>query len=279
MKPLVYVAMAMSVIAWPAYADVTVKMTTKGPALGPGGPAGRGGATSTELPATYYIKGQKARVDTVMAGHEISTILDTAAGQMIALNPETKEATIYDLGKLGEQMQQSVQMGDTKISMTPTGQTKELLGRTCTEYTLSVTMPMTMGGPGGRQGNMGPMTITLGGPVWIAKDAPGTKDFAAFYKAAADSGLFFSPGGRGGRGSAGVNERGMAAMYKAFSEAGGIPYEQQMQVKWEATGPMADMMRGMGQPPPTVTTVTSVSTDPIPDEKFQIPAGYTRKNQ
>ncbi len=105
----------------------------------------------------------------------------------------------------------------------------------------------------------------------IAKDAPGTADFAAFYRAAADSG-FFSLGA--GRGNPGMNEgRGIAAMYKAIADSGGIPYEQHVNVTIEG-GSMQRMT-----PPPTVTRVSSVSTDPIPDDKFQIPAGYTRKTQ
>ncbi len=274
MKRVFAVAVVMCVFAWPAYADVTVKMITTGPAMGPGGAGGGRGAGTSEIPTTYYIKGGKARIDMVMTGREMSTILDPATHQMISLNPETKEAIVYDLTKLGEQMQRSVQMGEVKVSMTPTGHTTQLLGRTCTEYMLSVTMPMSMGGRGG---DAAPMTVSIGGPVLIAKDAPGTKDFAAFYRAAAESGMFLAPGGRGGRG-AGVNERGMAAMYKAFSDAGGIPYEQHVTVSVEG-GPMADMMRGRGQAPPSVTKVTSVSTDPIPDDMFQIPPGYTKKNQ
>jgi len=278
MKRLVLAAFLVLVFACPGFADVTVKMTTRGPALGQGGTLGRGGATSGEVPQTYYIKGTRVRIDTVVAGHPTSTIFDFATGQMITLDPETREATRLDLNQVGQQMQQSVQMGDTRVSMTPTGQTKPLLGQTCTEYLLSVTMTMS-GGRGARGEDLGSMTITLSGPVWIAKGAPGTKDVAAFYKAAADSGLLFAQAGRGGRGGAGPDMRGIAAMYRTLSEAGGIPYEQQMQVKMDARGPVADMMRGRGQPPPTVTTVTSVSTDPIPDETFLVPAGYTKKNQ
>ena len=235
MKRALSVGVLTCLFASAAYADVTVKMTTTGPMMAPGPGGGRGAGTS-EVPTTYYIRGGKARVDMIIGGQERSTILDPVAHQMISLNPETKEAIVYDLTKLGEQMQQSVQMGDVKVSMTPTGQTSQILGRTCTEYMLSVTMPMSMGGRGGEAGQM---TITIGGPVLIAKDAPGTKDFAAFYKAAAESGMFLAPGGRGGRGG-GVNERGMAAMYKAFSEVGGIPYEQHVTVKIEG-GPMAEI--------------------------------------
>ncbi len=274
MKRLVLIAIVVMAFACPAHADVTVKMTTRGPALGPG-PGGRGGAGTIDVPATYYIKNGKARIDTIVGGREMSTILDPAAGQMITLDPETRVATIYDLSKLGEQVQQSVQMGDTKVSMTPTGRTKDILGRACTEYQLSMTVPMK-GGPGAE----GDMTMTMSGPVWIAKDAPGTADFAAFYKAAANSPLFAAGGGRGrGRGGSPGMTSGMAAMYNAFGEAGGIPYEQHLQVKMEGSGPMADMMRGRGAPPETVTMVTSVTTDPIRDDRFAIPDGYTKRNQ
>jgi hypothetical protein len=274
MKRLLAAAVLIGAFAGSVYADVTMKMTTTGPAMAPGARGGRGGAeATTEVTQTWYIKDGKARIDMVLTGHERSTILDPAARQMIALNPDAKEATISDLTKVAQQAQQVMadMMDAMKVSMTPTGQTKQLLGQTCTGYMLSVTMPM-----GGR-GDSEAMTMTLSGPVWIAKDAPGTKDFVAFYKAAAESGLFLSAVGRGGQ--PGMNERGMAAMYKALSQAGGIPYEQELQVKLEGTGPMADMARSMGQLPPTVTKVTSVSTDPISDDLFQIPAGYARKNQ
>lgn len=272
MKRLLAAAVLIGAFAGSAYADVTIKMTTTGPSMAPGARGGRGGGEgTTEVTQTWYIKDGKARIDMVLTGHQRSTIFDPVARQLIRLDPETREATISDLGKIAEQAQQFVEMNQMKVSMTPTGETKQLLGQTCTGYMLSVVMPM-----GGR-GNPDAMTMTLGGPVWIAKDAPGTKEFVAFFKAAAESGLFLSGGGRGGQ--PGVNERGMTAMYKALSDAGGIPYEQEIQVKLEGTGPMADMARSMGQLPSTVTKVTSVSTDPISDDLFQIPAGYARKNQ
>jgi len=219
-----------------------------------------------------YIKGTKMRTDVTLGGMARSTIIDAVARQMIVLDPDARQATIYDLSKMAEQMQKAAGIQDAKVSMTPTGETKQLLGRTCTGYTLSISVPVTIGS--------NTMTLTLGGPVWIAKDAPGTKDFATFYKAAGESGLFFAPGG--GRGGVqNPQARGMALMYTALGDAGGIPYEQEVEIKTEATGPMADMMRGRGGMPSTTTTttVTSISTDPIPDDKFEIPAGYTKKSQ
>jgi hypothetical protein len=269
MKRVFGMTVLMCLFGSAAYADVTVKMITTGPSMGPAPGPGRGAQTS-EVPATWYIKNGRARVDMVIAGSERSTILDPAARQMITLNPETREAIVYDLSKLG-QMQQSVQMGDVKVLMTPTGQTTKLLGQMCTEYILSATMPMSMGG--GRGSTMGQMTVTMEGTELIAKDAPGTKDFVTFFRAAAESGLLSF----GGRGNPGMNEGGLAAIYKAIADAGGIPYEQHLSVKIE--GAPAGMVPGGSQPPPSVTKVTSVSTDPIPDDRFEIPAGYTKKTQ
>jgi len=267
-------ALLACLAARPAHADLTIKSTVK--ATGPATMAGQ---------SVSSIKGTKMRVETTMSGEMAAkmpnaqpgqpvktvTIVDAAIRQMIVLDAATKTATVYDLSKMAEQMQQAGGPGDVKVSMTPTGQTRQILGRTCTEYTLSVSMAVTppTGGPS--------MTITLGGPTWIARDAPGTSDFTAFYKAAGESGLFFQPGG--GRGGAmNPQTRGMAAMYKALADTGGIPYEQVIQVTIGAEGQMADMMKRMGQPGTTMT-VTGASTDPIPDELFAIPAGYTTKKQ
>ncbi len=247
-------------LAASAWADVTVKTTIKGP-MG-------------DTPSVQYIKDGKMRAETTVNGRQTVTIMDATARQMITLDPDTKTATIFDLAKMGEQIQKSANPSDVKVSFTPTGQTRQILGRACTEYLLSISFSMTP--PNMPQGQG--MTMTMGGPTWIAKDGPGTKDFQDFYKAATASGLFWSAGGRGR--NMGPNERGMAAMYKALADAGGIPYEQVIQMKMEGAGPMADMMRGRGgMGAGTTMTVTSVTTDPIPATLFEIPAGYTKKMQ
>ena len=44
----------------------------------------------------------------------------------------------------------------------------------------------------------------------------------------------------------------------------------------EGTGQMAQMMSQMGSMTFT-TRVTAITTDPIPDSKFALPEGYTKK--
>jgi hypothetical protein len=246
---------ACAAFAAPAAADVTIKITTSG-AMG----------TSSSV---MYIKGAKMRQETGMSGQQLSTIIDATAKQMIVLDPNTKQATVYDLGKLAEEMQKTARPQDAKVSLTPTGETKQLLERTCTGYTLALSFTASLpAAMPGQPSPSGPVQVNIGGPVWLAKDAPGTADFTAFFKAASESGLFFGSPGPGG--AQNPLARGMSLMYQAYANANGIPYEQQINV---------DLVGVPMQPPPVTMTVTGVTTDPIPDDMFTVPAGYVKKTQ
>ena len=52
--------------------------------------------------------------------------------------------------------------------------------------------------------------------------------------------------------------------------------EQDQQMTMEGTGQMAQKMGQMGKMAVTMK-VTSIATDPIPDAKFALPEGYTKK--
>jgi hypothetical protein len=115
------------------------------------------------------------------------------------------------------------------------------------------------------------MTVKLTGPMWVVKDAPGTKDYMAFYKGAVEKGWIFSDP-RAAKGSPG-QAKAMAQMYKELAETGGVPYETEMQIKLEGEGPMAAMMAKMGGMS-TTSTVQSVETGALADDLFAPPAGY-----
>ena len=123
-----------------------------------------------------------------------------------------------------------------------------------------------MGGPTGPK-----MTVKLVGPMWVVKDAPGTREYMAFYKAAVDKGSIFSDP-RAAKGSPG-QAKAMAQMYKQLAETGGVPYETEMQIKMDGEGPMAAMMAKMGGMTMT-TSVQSVETGALADDLFTPPAGY-----
>jgi hypothetical protein len=107
------------------------------------------------------------------------------------------------------------------------------------------------------------------GPVWMAKDGPGVADYKSAQKALADAGLSISPFGQG------PSVKGMLEVGKALADAG-VPLEQDIHMTMEGTGQVAQMMGQMGEMTMKMT-VTAISTDPIPDEKFKVPEGYTKK--
>jgi len=114
-------------------------------------------------------------------------------------------------------------------------------------------------------------TVTLSGPVWIVKNAPGAADFAKFYKGAVEKGWIFSDP-RAAKGQPG-QAKAMAEMYKKMADAGGIAYENDMQIKMSGSGPMAGLLARMGNINMT-TTVESVNAAPLADDLFAPPAGY-----
>jgi hypothetical protein len=115
------------------------------------------------------------------------------------------------------------------------------------------------------------MTVTLRGPMWIVKGAPGTKDYVAFYKAAAEKGWIFSDP-RAAKGSPG-QAKAMTEMYRLLASTGGIPYQSDMNISISGEGPMAAVMSRMGGMSMT-TTVDSIETTAIDDSVFAPPAGY-----
>jgi uncharacterized protein DUF4412 len=238
--------------AAPAAADVTMKQKTSGKGVM---------AAAGDGEATVYLKGLKFRTDQVSGNRRTSMLMDANGTQMVMINHDKKEADVFDVAKSKEAMAGLVSISDIKSSFKPTGQTRQIAGSTCAVYDVSISMPVKMAEM--------PMTMSMVGPYCLAKNAPGAADFAAFYKAAADSGFIF---GDPRAAKASPAPRAMTEMYRKLSELGAV-YAMDMTMKMEGEGPMAALMAKMGNAGMS-NEVTSVSTDPIADSVFEIPAGY-----
>ena len=236
-----------------AHADVTLKQKT-------GGKMAMGGSATGE--STQYIKGMRMRLDHGMTGSPESQIIDLTSQQMIVLNPKRREADVYDMTKLKEQLSK-VTGSDVQARLTPTTQTRQIAGSTCTVHNMQVSVPTEMGGE--------KINFVISGPVCLSKDAPGRSDFAALYK----SGAFFGDP-RTAKAQPG-QASGLAMLYREMASLG-VPLAQEMNIKFEGSGPMAGMMAKMGGSSLT-TEVVSISTEPIADTIFEIPAGYKINNR
>lgn len=242
-------------LALPGQADVTLKQTTGGKGLG----------LSRTGSGTTYIKGNKMRADVVMKDTTVTTIFDVDAQKMYAFDSKKKQADVWDMATLGAEIAKSVNMSGMKASVTPNGQTKQISGRSAAGFDMEISMQSAMGGSKDML-----MTVTLSGPIWIVKDAPGSADFARFYKAAVEKGFIFSDP-RGAKAQPG-QAKAMAEMYNQMAEIGGIPYESAVHIKMGGTGAMGFLSK-MGNLTMT-TTVDSVDVAPLPDDLFAPPAGY-----
>lgn len=248
-------------LAAPVFADVTVKSAMTGKGMGAAG----------NMTSVTYIKGTKMRTEMVMGDTTRVSIFDLDAQKMYTFDTKKKEADAYDIQKMGADMQKAVQVEGMKASVKANGKTKTIAGQTASGYDTEISIPATMGGADGMK-----MTVTLTGPAWIVKGAPGTQDYMNFYKMAVDKGWFFSDP-RQAKAQPG-QAKAMAEMYKQMAATGGIPYEQEMNVKMSGDGPMAGMFAKMGNISMT-TTVTSVETTTLAADLFAVPAGYKIKEQ
>jgi hypothetical protein len=237
-------------VASPVLADVTLKSK--------GGGTGMVGAVSGDM--TQYVKGLKIRIDQATgAGKATTTIIDILERQMIVLNHEKKEADVINMTNLADSLAK-VGASDITTSITPTTQTRQVAGQSCTVYNLKVAVPMQIANS--------EMKMVMSGPQCLVKNGPGQADYAAFYRAAAEKGFFLDATQAKTRPAM---AKAMTDMYKQMAELG-VPFATEMKIGIEGTGPMAEMMRKMDN---TITTeVTSVSTATIEATVFDIPAGY-----
>jgi hypothetical protein len=251
-------------VALPADADVTIKMTTGGKGMG----------MASTASGTTYIKGHKMRSDLQMGNRTQSTIFDLDAQKMYIFESGKKEADVWDMAEFGKQIGLNIDADNMKTSITPNGQKKPFGSLTADGYDMEVSVPAAMG-----NNKEMTMTVTLSGPVWIVKNAPGAAEYNAFYKAAAEKGWVFGDP-RAAKGQPG-QAKAMAEMYRQFAEIGGIAYESDIQIKMGmAGGPsggpgglMAGMMAKMGNMS-AQTKIEDVQTGPLSDDLFAPPAGY-----
>jgi hypothetical protein len=236
-------------LASPASADLGMTMTMS---MNVGGMA-------VNATMEARVKASKMRSDIKMMQRDLSVFFDAAAKQVWMANHATKEITSPDPAGMAGNF--PVVFGDAAVSMKPTGQTRELLGRTCQGYVLEMTVPMAAGSE--------TITMRMSGTVWIAGSGPGVEEFKAVSRAAAESGFSTSFMAQG------PTMKGAVEMQKAMADAG-IPLAQEFHMTMEGTGQAAAALAQFGNMT-MATTVTALSTDPIPDEVFSLPAGYTKK--
>lgn len=218
------------------------------------------------------VKGKKARAD--MEVMEISSLTDLVTREVTILNHKDKTAQV--IGARSAPMPNAPEL-NLDFSFKPTGQAKAIDGVQCAEHVFTVSFGLAnMSGqqvPSEAAEAMKDVRMVMDGSVWIAKDAPGAAEYIAFQKAALDGNLSYALGALMG----GQSRGGMDKLMAALSEAPGLPYLTEMTMSVEGTGPFVEMMKKQMTGMKLVQKMASVSTEPLGDDLFRVPADYTVK--
>jgi hypothetical protein len=248
----------------PLRADVTITQTVSAE----GGAAAMAGA-NMQSRIVMRIKDRKARTDMDIAGVSMTSLVDLTTKELYVLRADAKTATLMSPGSAASAQTRFPIVGD--VSFKPTGQSRTIQNVQCDEYAIAMTLNMAdmAGGqmPPDAAAMLQDVRMVMHGSMWIAKVGPGTADYISFQKAAAADGMAGMFGGAMG------GSPQMGKMMAALAEAPGIPYLTEINMTVEGTGQVVEMMRGMGAMKMT-TAVSTVSTDPIADDMFNIPADY-----
>jgi hypothetical protein len=267
--------LAFAVCSAVVHADVTIVQKT----TAEGGMATMmpGGIPSPTI--TTRIKSNKGRMDMDMGPNSmipanISTITDADAKQVIVLDHNQKTAHVSSAATPAPAPSGApAPAAKIDTSVTPTGQSQTIDGFKCDEYAFTTAMNLSdMNGgsqmpPEAAQAMQG-VSIMMKGSIWVAKDAPGAAEYAAYQKAMTTSDLVAAA-----MSTTGVSLPGMDKMSKLMGDVKGLPVLTEITMTIEGQGQMADMMKQMGAMRVT-TKVLSVKTDTIGDEIFKVPEGY-----
>ena len=253
-------------------ADVTIVQTT----TIDGGMAAMSGQAMSPT-TTTRIKGLKSRSDIDSEMIKLSGIADLETKQVIVLSPGQKTAQVLTPASVAGAVKDSAPGVTPPVvnwSINPTGKSQVIDGFKCDEYTFSTTLNMSEISPGGSMppeaaDMMKAIAMSMNGSMWVAKDVPGAADYVAFQKAAAASDLASLV-----YGAAGLPMPGVDRMLKAIGSVSGVPYLIEMTMSIQGAGQMAEMMPQAG-PTKVTSRVKSISTDPISDDIYKIPQGYT----
>jgi hypothetical protein len=255
-------------------ADVTLTITV----TIEGGLAAGASNTGKAPKVVTKISGAKSRTDVDTADQVLTTIIDTESNQMHVLRPADKTALLFpvDAVATGQPAAPAI-----NAEVKPTGRTRDIEGVPCHEFT--VTMKMDVAAMLAGAGSSLPpeaavllkdVFLRIEGSTWVATDAPGAKDYAAFQKAAARAVMSALSRVSAGGGGSSALPGGLERLFTGFPEAPGIPYLTELTTAVEGTGQFVGLLQGMGQMK-IVSKVTGISTEPVAADAFTVPEGYT----
>lgn len=259
----VFASIALTLVASHASADVTMNVTTEGKAAF----MNVGGAGVTQ------ISGTTMRTEQVSRGEPQIMLIDVDGRRFVTLDTKKKVAHVTPLEAVSEELRK-FGLQDVQASVKPTSEKKTIAGYSCTVHDVNASFPFSMTGQ--PQEGMD-FTMLMSGTACLSSDAPGLADYRRFYAAAAESGFVFGDPRATKSPAAAAQARAYAAMIKSMSEAG-MMLESRITMTASGDGPMAAMISRVAKTDIT-STVTGVTEEDLPADRFDIPSGYKVKSE
>ena len=274
-KPAVIIAAAAVLLCSAGLAaDVTVTIAT----TIEGGLAAGASNSGMSPKVVTKISGAKSRTEVDTGDQILTTIIDTESNQMHVLRPAEKTALLFTVDAVATGQPAAAAI-DAEVKAT--GRKRDIEGVPCSEFT--VMMKMDMAAMAAGAGSSLPpeaaallkdIFLRVEGSTWVARDAPGATDYAAFQKAAARAAMSALSRVSASGGGSSPLPSGMERLFTGFPEATGIPYLTELTTAVEGTGQFVALLQGLAQMK-IVSKVTGVSTGAISADTFTVPEGYT----
>jgi hypothetical protein len=202
----------------------------------------------------------------------LSTIVDIEAKEIVVLNYAEKTAQIHTADKVPP-VPEGFVMPKFDASLKRTGQTRLIAGARCEEHVFAMSVSMAEMAaspkmPAEAAEMLKDMRMIMNGSLWVAKSGPGVAEYVAFQTASAKQSMAAAIRAIPGMGSSGFDR-----LIESFSGAAGLPYLTEMTMVIEGGGELAPMLKQLGEMKMT-SRVTEVSTEPLADDLFKVPADY-----
>jgi hypothetical protein len=243
------VILSVLAIQFPATADVTITEHL----------VAKGVGSNYEWNRIIKIKGSKMRIESHHEKETFVTIYDLDSSQEMILQPKHRVASVFNLSE--ESIKLQPRMSDLKSSIQPTGKTKQLLGMNCEEYRYDVYAPDR------RHMIDGHLISTFrhqSGVLCIARDTPGSKEFANF----AGQMKSYIPGSISDQSRIETD----SALFLLIAPLNGLVLEHAS--KREVGGGEGIGLYGSQISGERFSAVTDITFDPISNDDFHVPSDW-----
>ena len=244
------------ILAAPSFADVTIKQTMNGKALG----------FSGETSGTTYIKGNKMRTDAVVGNRTQTTIFDLDAQKLYMFDSKKKQADVYEMATFAAEIAKTVDMSAGTMSFTAERSDQANRRPYCGRLRCR---NLDAGRHGGQRGDDDERHVGRSG-----LDGGGRarrRRLRSFLQRRRREGLDFLRSARSaGPAGAGESDGRDVSANRCASAAFRT---RTLEMKLSGSGPMAAMMARMGGANFT-TVIDAVETAALSDDLFVPPADY-----